>query len=141
RQLLDQWNDTARPVPDATVPGLFEAQAARTPGAVAVRWEDGELSYAQLDQASSRLAWHLIGLGAGPERVVAVAAERSAAMVIALLAVLKSGAAYLPVDLEYPADRIGFMLADASPVLVVTTAQASPGLPGPDGVPRVVLDD
>src|SRR5581483_8302167 len=71
----------------------------------------------------------------------AVAAERSAALVTALLAVAKSGAAYLPVDPAYPAERVAFMLADADPVLLVTTAAVASGLPGPGGVPRVVLDD
>ena len=99
------------------------------------------LSYAELDERASRLAWYLTGLGAGPERVVAVAVERSAAMVTALLAVAKAGAAYLPIDPDYPAERIGFMLADAGPVLVVTTVQTAAGLPVLDEVPQVVLDD
>ena len=142
RRLVQGWNDTALPVPDATLAGLFEAQAARTPDAPAVRWEDGELSYAELDERASRLAWYLTGLGAGPERIVAVAVERSAAMVTALLAVAKTGAAYLPVDLAHPAERIGFVLADAGPVLMVTTASAQARLPGWDGAGprRVVLD-
>ena len=87
RQLMQGWNDTALPVPDATVAGLFEAQAARTPEAPAVVCGEEVLSYAELDERSSRLAHYLIGLGAGPERIVAVAVERSAAMVTALLAV------------------------------------------------------
>ena len=141
RQLTERWNDTARAVPPASVAGLVEAQAARSPGAPAVVCGDVVLSYAELDAAASRLARYLIGLGAGPERVVAVAVERSAAMVTALLAVLKSGAAYLPIDPDYPAERIGFMLTDARPVAVLTTAAVAAGLVVPDGVARVVLDD
>ena len=76
-----------RPVPDVTLAGLFEAQAARSPDALAVVCGDAVVSYAELDERASRLAWYLIGLGAGPERVVAVAVERSAELVAALLAV------------------------------------------------------
>ena len=97
------------------------------------------LSYRELDEASGRLAGLLAGYGAGPEQVVAVLLERSAELVIALLAVLKSGAAYLPVDPEYPADRVGFMLADARPVLAVVQAGTAGLIP--DGVPALVLDD
>ena len=92
---------------------LFEVQAARTPGALAVECGDGALSYAELDERANRLARYLVSLGAGPERLVAVAMDRSAGLVVALLAVLKSGAAYLPVDPQYPAERIGYVLGDA----------------------------
>jgi amino acid adenylation domain-containing protein len=141
RHLVEQWNDTARPVPDATVAELFEAQVSRTPDAPAVVCGDAVLSYAELDERASRLAWYLIGLGAGPERVVAVAVERPDVMVTAMLAVAKAGAAYLPLDLAHPAGRTAFMLADAAPALAVTTVSAQAGLAVPDGVPRVVLDD
>ena len=141
RRLVELWNDTGRVVPGATVAGLFEAQAARTPGAAAVVCGDVVLSYAELDERASRLAWYLIGLGAGPERVVAVAVERPDVMVTAMLAVAKAGAAYLPLDLAHPVERTAFMLADAAPALAVTTVSAQAGLPVPGGVPRVALDD
>ena len=116
QQVLAGWNDTAVVVPAVTVPGLFGAQVARSPDAVAVVGGDGVLiTYRELDVAAGRLARVLAGLGAGPGTVVAVAMERSAELVVAVLAVLKAGAAYLPVDLGYPAQRIGFMLADAGP--------------------------
>ena len=89
------------------------------------------LSYGELDARAERLARVLAGRGAGPETVVAVVLERSAELVVALLAVLKAGAAYLPVDPGYPAERVAFMLADAAPVLVVATAAGAAALPGP----------
>ncbi len=139
RQALTRWNDTARPVPQATVTELFEGQVARTPDAPAVVSAGIELSYGELNAAANRLARHLLRLGAAPGRLVAVAMERSAAMMVAVLAVLKSGAAYVPVDPSYPADRIAYMLADTSPVAVVTTAAVAGSLPA--GVEPVVADD
>ncbi|HJZ26802.1 MAG TPA: condensation domain-containing protein, partial [Streptosporangiaceae bacterium] len=139
RTLLHDWNDTARDIPAATVPELFQAQAARTPHAPAVIFEDTQVSYAELNTRANRLARLLIDRGAGPERLVAVAMPRSADMIVAVLAVLKAGAAYVPVDPAYPADRIGFLLADTCPVAVLTTVLAGQGLPG--GTPRVALDD
>ena len=139
RRVLEGWNDTGRVVPEVTVPELFEAQAARTPDAPAVIFEGTQVSYAELNARANRLARYLVSLGAGPERLVAVAVPRSAEMIVAVLAVLKAGAAYVPVDPAYPADRIGFMLADARPVAVLTTVAAGRDLPG--GTPRVALDD
>ena len=129
-QLVTGWNDTAAAVPDGTLPQLLEAQAARTPDAVAVVADGAALSYAELDARANRLARYLAGLGTGPEQVVAVVMDRSAELVTALLAVLKAGAAYLPVDPGYPADRIGFMLADSRAVCVLASAEAAAGLPG-----------
>ena len=129
-QLVTGWNDTAAAVPDGTLPQLLEAQAARTPDAVAVVADGAALSYAELDARANRLAHYLAGLGTGPEQVVAVVMDRSAELVTALLAVLKAGAAYLPVDPGYPADRIGFMLADSRAVCVLASAGAAAGLPG-----------
>ena len=115
-QVLAGWNDTAAPVPAATVPELFEAQAARAPDAVAVVCGDAVLSYGELDARADRLARLLAGAGRGRSGWSAVVMERSAELVAALLAVLKAGAAYLPVDPGYPAERIAFMLADAGAV-------------------------
>ncbi|MFC4531110.1 non-ribosomal peptide synthase/polyketide synthase [Sphaerisporangium dianthi] len=121
------------------LPGLFAAQARRTPGAPAVRFADTELTYAELDRRAGRLASRLAALGAGPERLVAVALPRSADLVVALLAVLKTGAAYLPIDVAYPRDRVAFMLRDARPVCVLTGEAEAAGLPGE--TPRVLVDD
>ena len=137
--VISGWNDTARDVPAVVLPELFAAQVARAPDAVAVECGGVSWSYAELDARSSRLARYLVGLGAGPERLVAVALPRSLEMVAAVLAVSKAGAAYLPVDPGYPADRIEFMLADAAPVAVLTTRQAGTQLP--DQGLRVILDD
>ena len=125
---------------ELTLPALFEAQVARTPDAVAVVAGDVRLSYAELNQRANRLARYLVSRGAGPERLVAVAMDRSAELVVVLLAVLKAGSGYLPVDPRYPADRIAFMLADARPVLLVSDQATAGALPG-TGVPAVVVDD
>ena len=127
-------------MPELTLPELFEQQAARAPGAVAVVYEGAGLSYAELDARANRLARYLVSLGAGPEQLVAVAMERSAGLVVALLAVLKAGAAYLPVDPEYPADRTAYMLRDAQVMLLVCDQVMAARVPAGD-VPRVVADD
>ncbi len=144
--VLSKWNDTARPVGEATVPELFAAQVAATPDAVAVisggavSSGGAVLSYRELDRASSRLARLLVGAGAGPERVAAVLLGRGAELIVTLLAVLKAGAAYLPVDPSYPAGRVRAMLADAAPACVVTSAGLAE-LAGGGCWPLVVLDD
>ena len=121
--ILRGWNDTARATAPATLPELFAAQAARTPDAVAVIFEDRSLSYAALDAHANRLAHHLQGLGVGPETMVGLCVERSPEMVIGLLGILKAGGAYLPLDPNYPRERLAFMLADAGcPVLVTQQA-------------------
>ena len=128
-QVLQQWNDTAAPVPAGTLPELFEEQVARTPDAVAVGCDGTWISYAELNGRANRLARLLVARGAGPEQVVAVMAERSVGLIIALLGVLKAGAAYLPVDPGYPAQRISYMLADARPAVIVVTADGAAGVP------------
>ncbi|MGW3572564.1 AMP-binding protein, partial [Streptomyces sp. NPDC000941] len=135
QQVLVDWNNTAHPVPDAVLPELFEAQVARTPDAVAVVCEGEKLTYGELNVRANRLARHLIGQGVGPERLVAVALPRSAELLVALLAVMKSGAAYVPVDPELPAQRISYMLQDAAPMVLVTdttTATTTATLDGLD---------
>src|SRR6202453_1420956 len=139
RHRLVEGNDTARPGPAVTLPGLFQEQAARIPDAPAVTGGGGGLSHGELNTRASQLARHLISLGAGPERLVAIAMPRSADVIIAMLAVLKSGAAYVPVDPDFPPDRIAFMLADTAPVTVLTTSSTAASLPG-SAVP-LILDD
>jgi amino acid adenylation domain-containing protein len=128
--LVADWRTRAGELPEQLhLAGLVEAQARRSPDAPAVISGEITLSYADLDGRAGRLASHLAARGAGPERVVAVALPRSELQVIALLAVLKAGAAYLPVDLSYPAERVRLMLTDAQPVAILTTAALAGSLP------------
>ncbi|RDI64983.1 non-ribosomal peptide synthetase [Nocardia pseudobrasiliensis] len=122
------------------VPELFAARVQKTPAGAAVVFGDVALSYAELDEVSSRWARYLIGLGVGPESVVAVMVPRSVELIVAVLAVLKAGGAYLPIDPGYPVERIGFMLGDASPVLVLTTAGLREVVAG-QSVAAVAMDD
>ncbi|MGW2997898.1 condensation domain-containing protein, partial [Streptomyces sp. NPDC001193] len=119
--LLTEWNRTAAEVPAELTPALVEARAAAHPHAPAVVGDTGTLTYGELNEAANRLARLLIERGAGPERTVALMLPRSAETVTAALAVLKSGAAYVPVDPVLPPDRIAYLLSDAAPSAVVTT--------------------
>ncbi|MFE0684101.1 non-ribosomal peptide synthase/polyketide synthase [Streptomyces sp. NPDC058961] len=140
RALLDRFGGALLAVPQDTLPEAFARQAALTPDAPAVRHGEDQLSYRELDERSNRLARLLIDAGAGPERYVALALPRTGDLVVALLAVLKSGAAYLPVDPGYPAERIAFLFEDVAPLAVVTAAATAGRLPdGP--FTRIVLDD
>ncbi|MFE0579209.1 amino acid adenylation domain-containing protein [Streptomyces sp. NPDC058874] len=135
--VLSGWNDTAAPVPAGTLPELFEERAARTPGATALVFRDTALTFAELDGRADALAHRLAGHGVGPEHLVALALPRSADSVVALLAVLKAGAAFVPVDTDYPAERIAHLLSTTT--TVVTDAATAPGLPDTGGV-RILVD-
>jgi amino acid adenylation domain-containing protein/non-ribosomal peptide synthase protein (TIGR01720 family) len=138
-QILQQWNDTARQVTSATLPELFEAQASRTPNAVALAREETEVTYAELNARANQLARYLAReMAAGPEQVVAVALGASVELIVALLAVVKAGAAYLPLDPAYPPDRLDYMVRDANPLCVLTDAASGEGL---SAERRVLLDD
>ncbi|MET8975603.1 amino acid adenylation domain-containing protein [Streptomyces sp. NPDC004539] len=136
--LLGTGHGRVQDVPALTLPDLFEAQAARTPDAVAVAADGGRLTFAELNAAANRLARTLIGRGAGPERLVGIALPRTADLVVAVLAVLKSGAAYVPIDTDYPAARVTQLVTDAAPALVVTTGDLRAVLP--EGTPVLLLD-
>ncbi|WP_371476525.1 amino acid adenylation domain-containing protein [Kitasatospora sp. NBC_00315] len=138
--VLGQWNDTARDVEDTTLIAAFEAVAAATPDADAVVDGDRTLSFAEVDALADGLAAELRTHGAGPERVVAVATRRSADYLVGLLAVLKAGAAYLPIDPQYPGPRVAFILSDASPAVVLTDRETAAVLPAVDA-PLVFLDE
>ncbi|MHB1059924.1 MAG: non-ribosomal peptide synthetase, partial [Rhodanobacter sp.] len=114
------WNDTASAgVPSCCLHELFEAEADRVPDAIAVAFGRQAITYAELDRRANRLAHALCATGAGPDDRVAILLDRGIEMIVAMLAVLKAGAAYLPVDPAYPAERIAFMLEDAAPVVVI----------------------
>jgi amino acid adenylation domain-containing protein len=115
-------------VADLPLHGLFEAQAARTPDATALVFGTERLSYSELDARANRLAHLLRARGIGPDQPVAVLMERSLEMVVALYGILKAGAAYVPVDPEYPADRVAYMLEDSAAALVLTQARWMDGL-------------
>ncbi|WP_457920350.1 amino acid adenylation domain-containing protein [Mycolicibacterium confluentis] len=140
---LDRWGNRdvlgqrATPV---SIPARFAGQVARTPDAVALTGQSASLTYRELDEASNRLAHHLVSRGAGPGHSVAVMFPRSVEAVVAILAVLKSGAAYLPIDPAVPSARIDFMVADATPVAAVTTADLAERFGG-SALDTVVADD
>ncbi|MFE6505984.1 amino acid adenylation domain-containing protein, partial [Kitasatospora sp. NPDC057738] len=138
-QLLVEWNDTDHPLSADSVPALFEAQAAATPDAPAVIHGDVELSYRELNRRANRIAHRLIATGAGPGGVVALALPKSVDLIAALLGVAKTGAAYLPIDVQYPAARIAYMIEDARPACILTHAAVRSALPA--GPLRIVLDD
>jgi pristinamycin I synthase-3/4 len=118
--LLEDFNATATPLAKIMLPTLFEQQVTRTPNAVAVIFGGKTLSYDEINQRANRLAHHLICLGVGPEKLVGIALRRSVDMLVALLGILKAGAAYLPLDLDLPEARLAHILADAAPVLVIS---------------------
>ncbi|MGW9673071.1 amino acid adenylation domain-containing protein [Streptomyces koyangensis] len=126
---------------DRCLDQLFAEQVARTPDATALTFRDASLTYAELDARAEVLARRLAAAGAGPERFVALLLPRSAELVVAILAVLRTGAAYVPIDPEYPAQRVGYVLDDAQAVLAVTTAEVRAGLDGiRTATPWLLLD-
>ncbi|MFD8318723.1 amino acid adenylation domain-containing protein [Kitasatospora purpeofusca] len=137
---LVEWNGTpVRSEPGATLPELFEAAVLADPGATAVSCEGETLSYAELGARADRLARLLAARGIGPGTIVALALPRSLDLVTGLLAVAKAGAAYLPLDPEYPADRLAYMLADAAPAALLTDTATAPRMPE-HRVPQLLVD-
>ncbi|MGO9509375.1 MAG: amino acid adenylation domain-containing protein, partial [Mycobacterium sp.] len=141
RARLDGWGNRAvlsrPPVAPVSIPVVFATQAARTPEALALTCAGRSMTYRELDEAANRLAHLLAGHGVGPGQCVALLFSRCAEAIVAILAVLKSGAAYLPIDPALPVTRIGFMLADAAPTAAITSAQFADRFDGRD---MVVID-
>ena len=121
--VLEKWNGGFQIAPEMTLPQLFEKQAHINPNSIAVVFEDKKLTYEELNRKANKIARFLIAKGIGPDQLVALAMPRSLNMVVSLLAVLKAGAGYLPLDPDYPADRISFMLHDAKPSCVLTNSE------------------
>jgi amino acid adenylation domain-containing protein len=129
-RMLVKWNHTRAYYPEtAVIHGLFEGQVDRTPELPAVIHRGEELAYRELDRRANRLAHRLIATGVGAEELVGVCLERSPELIVAILGILKAGAAYLPLDPEYPRERLGFMLEDAGVCRVLTSEALRPLLP------------
>jgi amino acid adenylation domain-containing protein len=139
RQVTAAAAGPVRQVPQGLLPQLFEAQVARTPQGEAVVCDQQSLTYDELEAEANRLARLLVTRGVGPEQVVALALPREPQLVVATLAVLKAGAAYLPLDTDYPVQRLAFMAKDAKPVIVLSTRETAGGLPDTDAT-LVLLD-
>ena len=140
-RLLREWNRTALVHPgDASVHALIAQQAGRTPDSVAVEAGDQRLTYGELDRRANRIAQHLRALGAAPGALIGVCVERSAEMVAAVLGILKSGAAYVPLDPAFPAARIAMMIEDAAMPIIVTQRSLASALP-PHRAVVVLLED
>ncbi|MBV6325446.1 non-ribosomal peptide synthetase [Duganella violaceipulchra] len=140
RRLLEDFNDSAADYPrEQLIHQLFEANAAARPDATALVFEDRRLAYGELNRRANRLARRLLALGVRPGQRVALCAGRGLEMVVGLLAILKAGAAYVPLDPAYPADRLAYMLADSAPVALLTEAHRRDSLPA--GAPPLLLLD
>ncbi|PYQ83613.1 MAG: non-ribosomal peptide synthetase, partial [Acidobacteria bacterium] len=138
QRIVSDWNPHPALLPPTTLPALFEAQVVRTPDATALVCTDQHVTYATLNARANQLAHLLIRHGAGPEKIVGLAVPRSLDMVVALLGITKTGAAYLPLDLEYPTDRLALMMRDAEPVVVMTTIDNAHRIPPSS---RLLIDD
>jgi amino acid adenylation domain-containing protein/thioester reductase-like protein len=124
KQVIEEWNETKAEFPSGKcVHELFEEQVARTPQAVAVIYEEEQLSYEELNARANRLAWYLRERGVGPDVLVGVFLERSLEMLVGLLGILKAGGCYLPLDPSFPAERLRYMVEDARPALLLTQEQ------------------
>ena len=142
RQVLVDWNDTARDYPaDRTLDKLFEAHAARAPNATAVVFgHQPWLDYATLNRRANQLAHRLRRLGVGPDVLVALYLRRSPAMIVAMLGILKAGGAYVPIDVDYPDERVAFMLADSAARVTLTEKALAPRL-ADAGTQLLCIDD
>jgi nonribosomal peptide synthetase DhbF len=139
RQIISDWNNTFHPLPHSTLPLLFEQQVQKCPDSTAVILETQSLTYCELNARANRLAHYLIKAGIGPEDIVGLAMERSIECVISILAIMKAGAAYLPLAPDYPTGRLSFMIQDANPACIITTAAIASRLPS--GAAFLLLDD
>ncbi|MFI5107118.1 MAG: AMP-binding protein, partial [Terriglobales bacterium] len=138
-QVLVEWNRTAVENPRRYVHQMFEEKAAVNPRALAVEFEGQQLSYEELNRRANQLAHYIKKMGVGPDVKVGICMHRSPRMIVALLSVLKAGGAYVPLDVEYPLDRLQFMLEDSEAAVLLTESSMSAKLP-PTSARRVLLD-
>jgi natural product biosynthesis luciferase-like monooxygenase protein len=138
-QVVNGWNNTATDFPDICIHHAFEAQVARTPGAVALTVEDRSLTYAELNERANRAAHVLRGMGVKPGTLVGIYTGRTESLLIGTLAIMKAGGAYVPLDPAYPADRIALYIEDSGCPVIVTEAALSQNLPS-HGAQLLVLD-
>jgi amino acid adenylation domain-containing protein len=140
-QLLTRWNDTKREYPkDKCIHELFETQVEKSPDAVAVVYEDQQLTYRELNRRANQLAHYLKKLDVGPEVLVAICMARSLEMIVGLLGILKAGGAYVPLDPEYPKDRLALMLEDSRALTIVTEQRFADRFPQRQAI-LICLDD
>ncbi|WP_060479570.1 non-ribosomal peptide synthetase, partial [Pseudomonas monteilii] len=140
RQQLLAWGEAPAPTPQRLLVEQLNEQARLTPERTALVWEGGSLSYAELHQQANRLAHYLRDKGVGPDTCVAIAVERSPQLLVGLLAILKAGGAYVPLDVDYPAERLAYMLGDCQASLLLSHSSLLGTLPQLDGVSAIALD-
>ncbi|VEP16804.1 conserved hypothetical protein [Hyella patelloides LEGE 07179] len=129
-QLLQEWNNTQRDYPhNQSIHQIFEAQVAKTPNAVAVKFENQELTYKELNERANQLAHYLQNLGVKPDTLVGICVDRSLKMLIGLLGILKAGGAYVPLDPTYPTERLAYMLDDSNVSILLTQEKLKASLP------------
>ncbi|MGZ8498342.1 MAG: amino acid adenylation domain-containing protein [Candidatus Binatia bacterium] len=139
-QIIVEWNDTKTDYPnEQCIHELFEAQVDKTPDAIALAFEDQQISYRELNNRSNQLAHYLQKLGVGPDVLVGICVERSIEMIVGLLGILKAGGAYLPIDPDLPRERIDFMLEDSRAAFLLTQAQIGKLVPTFAGA-RIIID-
>ncbi|HEX2272090.1 MAG TPA: amino acid adenylation domain-containing protein [Pyrinomonadaceae bacterium] len=142
REILVEWNDTSEPQREVKCAHqLFEQQVEQTPEAVALIFDDEELSYTELNRRANHLAHRLRALGVGPETAVGICMERSVEMMVAVLGVLKANGAYVPLDPEYPQERLAFMLEDSQATVLLTQRNLLDRLPKGNALTLVLDDD
>ncbi|MEP7252799.1 MAG: amino acid adenylation domain-containing protein [Ginsengibacter sp.] len=140
-QLLKAFNNTASGYPkDKTITGLFEEQATKTPQSIALVYEEEELTYRELNERSNRLARYLQKKGVKEETLVPICIERGIGMMVGILGILKSGGAYVPIDPEYPQDRISYMLEDTAVGVIVSSKASKEKLPAKAGAEIILID-
>ncbi|MFT0516998.1 non-ribosomal peptide synthetase [Pseudomonas faucium] len=140
RQQLLAWGQAPSPSPQRLVVEQLNEQARQTPQRTALAWEGGSLDYTELHQQANRLAHYLRDKGVGPDTCVAIAVERSPQLLVGLLAILKAGGAYVPLDVDYPAERLAYMLGDCQASLLLSHSGLLDSLPQVEGVSAIALD-